>query len=131
MVWVAALLLAALLAPGAPAKKSRKPRPPDLEILESSGHRVEGRIALDGRVRNTGEKPLYEVILVFDFLAPGGGVVTTQKASIDEELLEPGHDALFRVQLNDPVRAVKFQLGATDKSGRDLRVARAGPFTIE
>jgi len=49
---------------------------------------------VDGRVRNSGEKPIKQLMLVFDFMAPGKQVITTQKGAIDEELLAPGQEAV-------------------------------------
>jgi hypothetical protein len=111
------------------AEKKRKP--PDVEVLEATGRRSEGSVAIEGRVRNTGEKPIKGMILLFDFMASGRAVITTQKIALDDEILEQGKESVFRVQTNDPVRAVEFQINAVDGSGRDLRVAKAGPFAIE
>jgi len=112
-------------------KKRKEPKPPDLDVVETSARRGQGVVALDGRVRNTSAKPIGGLILIFDFIAPGKLVITTQKAQVDEEVLEPGKESVFRVQLTDPVRAVQYQLSAVDQDGRDLRVANAGPFVIE
>jgi len=35
------------------------------------------------------------------------------------------------MELNAPPRSVEFQINAVDGSGRDLRVAGGGPFSIE
>jgi hypothetical protein len=113
------------------ADKKKKNKPPDITIVETSARRTEGRVALDGRIRNSGEKPIQGLVLLFDFLAPGSLVITTQKAPIDEEMLEPGKESVFRVELNDPVRAVQYQLNAVDRVGRELKVANPGPFVIE
>lgn len=109
----------------------KKKKPPDLQVLEASARRGDGKIAVDGRVRNTSEKPMKVLILLFDFLAPGKLVITTQKAPVEEELLAPGKEAVFRVELKDPVRAVAFQINAADEAGHDFRVANPGPFPIE
>ena len=112
-------------------KKRKGPKPPDVEIVEVAGHRGQGVIGIDGTLRNTGEKPIKGLVLLFDFMAPGRQVVTTQKGALDEELLEPGSEAVFRVALNAPPRAVEFQINAVDGSSRELRVANPGPFVIE
>ena len=126
-LWV--ILVVALAVTSIAAEKKRKP--PDIEVLEASGRRGESKVSVDGRVRNTGEKPIKELTLLFDFMAPGRQVVTTQKAAIDEEILEPGKEAAFHMELNAPPRSVEFQINATDGSGRELRVAKPGPFPIE
>ena len=109
----------------------RKKKPPDVEVVEASAHRGEIKVSVDGRIRNSGEKPIKQLMLVFDFMAPGRQVITTQKAPIDEELLEPGKEAVFHMELNAPPRSVEFQINASDGAGRELRVAKSGPFPIE
>jgi hypothetical protein len=109
----------------------KKKKPPDLEVLEASAHRGEIKVSVDGRVRNTGEKPIKELTLLFDFQAPGKQVVATEKGAIDEEVLQPGQEAAFHMEANTPPRSVAFQIGAADGSGRELRVAKSGPFPIE
>ena len=126
-----ALLLVAAVCLAAPdAKKQKKEKPPDVE-LEVSAHRMENVIRMDGRVKNVSEKPINGLVLSFDFMDSSGRVITTQTAPLDEETLEPEKEASFHVQLTDPVRAVEFQVGATDDAGRILRVSKPGPFAIE
>jgi hypothetical protein len=109
----------------------RKKKPPDVEVVEASAHRGEVKVSVDGRIRNSGEKSIKQLMLLFDFMAPGKQVITTQKGPIDEELLEPGKEAAFHMELNAPPRSVEFQINASDGSGRELRVAKSGPFPIE
>ena len=123
------VLVAGVLCVSAAEKKKKLP---DLEVLELKVHRVEGKLTVDGRVRNSGEKTLVGVIVIFDFLATGKAVMTTQKTALDEETLPPGQEAVFQVQMVDPVRAVECRLGsAEDKSGRDLRLAKVVKVPIE
>ncbi len=124
------IILVLILAFGSTAADKKK-KPPDVEILEATARRGESKISLDGKLRNSGEKPIKALMLLFDFMAPGRQVVTTQKAPIDEELLAPGMEAVFHMELNDPPRSVEFQINAADGSGRELRVARGGPFVID
>ncbi|HTM47161.1 MAG TPA: hypothetical protein VL285_00665 [Bryobacteraceae bacterium] len=124
------IILVLALAFGSAAAEKKK-KAPDVEILEATARRGESKISLDGKLRNSGEKPIKQLMLLFDFMAPGRQVVTTQKAPIDEELLEPGKEAVFHMELNDPPRSVEFQINAAEGSGRELRVARGGPFAIE
>jgi len=125
------VLLGLSLSLSAAEKKRKSPKPPDISILQTAAHRSEGKIALDGRIRNSGEKTIEGLVLLFDFMAPGRSVITTQKSRIDEEVLAPGEEAVFHVELNDPVRAVEYQLAAVDRADRELRVANAGPFVID
>jgi hypothetical protein len=64
-------------------------------------------------------------------MSPGKQVVATEKGTIDEEVLQPGQEAAFHMEANTPPGSVAFQIGAADGFGRELRVAKAGPFPIE
>ena len=128
---LAITLMILVVGLSASPRKRKEPKPPDLQVVESTARRLEGIVALDGRVRNSSPKPITGLTLIFDFIAPEKLVITTQKTQIDEEVLEPGKETVFRVQLTDPVRAVKYQLSAVDAGGRDLQVANSGPFVIE
>ena len=107
------------------------PKPPDVEILEASAHRGERNISVEGRIRNTGEKPIRQLVLSFTFLAPGKQPLTTQKGEIDEELLNKGQEASFHMELQAPPRSVEFTIDASDSAGHLFRVGKAGPFPIE
>ncbi len=120
---------AALLPAVALAQKKHKP--PDLEVLEATGRRTENKVSVDGRVRNSGEKPIKELTLLFNFFAPGKDAIATERGEIDEEMLDPGMEAAFHMEANGPPRAVEFEIEAQDGSGRELRVGKNGPFVIE
>jgi len=125
------LMVAAFCLPAAD-KKPKGRKLPDLETLELKVRRTEGKVTLDGRVRNSGEKTLSGVVVIFDFLAPGKVPVTTQKTTVDEETLEPGKEAAFHAEMVDPVRAVECVMSAAeDEGGRDLRLARIVRVNIE
>jgi len=124
------IILVVILA-GALSGAEKKPKPPDIEVLEASAHRGETRISIDGRIRNSSEKPIKRLTIVFHFMAPGKQVITSQTGRIDEELLGPGEESAFHMELNGPPRSVEFQIGAADGSGRELRVGKPGPFLIE
>jgi hypothetical protein len=125
-----ALLLLAILGLSL-AGADKKKKPADLTIIESTARRNSGIIALDGRVRNTGEKPIRGLILLFDFMAPGKQVISTEKGPVEDEEIEPGQESSFHLETNAPPRAVHYHLNAVDHSGRDLRVENAGPFAID
>ncbi len=125
-----ALMIVALTLSGAD-KKPKKPKPPDIEMLEVSAKRNEGLIAIDSKVRNVGEKPLRGLTVIFEFFGPGHVPITTQKATIEEETLDKGEEAMIRAQLNDPVRAVSLEISAVDEPGHDLKVVKPGPYPIE
>lgn len=111
------------------ADKNKKP--PEVQVIETVARRTEGLIALDGRIRNSSGKPITRLILIFDFLAPGNKVISTQKYTVDEEVLDPDGESAFRVKMRDHVRAVSYQLAAADEAGHDFRMGNAGPFVIE
>jgi hypothetical protein len=118
----------AMCAAGADKKK----KAPDLEILELKVHRIDGKVTLDGRVRNRSEKKLEGIIVFFDFLATDNAVITTQRTNLDDETLDPGAESGFRGVLIDPVRAVECRIQMVeDKSGRDLRLAKIVKVPIE
>jgi hypothetical protein len=123
-LWLALTLAAVLLT-------AMAPKQPDVEILESKARREEGKVTLDGRVRNTGSKAIRGLVVIFQFTAPDKAVITNQKTEIEEPVLEPGQEGTFRAVLIDPVRAVYYRIDAEDRSGKELRVARPGPYSIE
>ena len=125
----AVILTAILLLTLSGADKKKKP--PDIQIVECNSRRDDGRITFDGRVRNTGEKTITGLILLFDFLSSDKILLTTLKGPVDDEVLEPGKDANFHLESDAPPRAIRYQLNAVDHGGRDLRVANAGPFAID
>ena len=123
-----ALLLAALLCASGAGQK--KPKPPDVQVLDVSARRADGKIFVDGRVRNTGEKPIRRLSMVVDFLASGRSPIASKKSPIEEDLLDVGDEADFHGEIVDPVRAVEYSLRAFDGSGRDLVAGNTGPFPI-
>ena len=125
------LLLSMIAAVSLTGADRKKPKPAEVLVLEASARRDGDHIKMDGRVRNSGERPIQGLILSFDFFAPGKTPLTTQKGAVEEELLEPGKEAAFRMELGDIGRAVSFQINAFDESGRDLKVIKPGPFPIE
>jgi hypothetical protein len=125
-----ALILTAVLALSVAGADKRK-KPPDITIVECSGHRNSGRVTFDGTVRNTGEKTINGLILAFDFLSSDKVVLTTLKGPVEEEALPRGKESSFHLEADEPPRAVNYQLNAEDHSGRDLRIANAGPFAID
>jgi hypothetical protein len=125
-----ALILTAILVLSL-AGADKKKKPPDVTVLECNGRRVSGRITFDGRVRNTSEKTINGLVLLFDFLSSDKEVLTTLKGPTEDEVLAPGMESSFHLESDEPPRAVRYQLNAETQSGRDLRIANAGPFAIE
>ena len=125
-LFLASLLVAVSLGNAVGAGKT-----PDVQIVEVMARRSGDRIIIDGRIRGERKKPIPGVVLLFDFLAPGGAVITTQEYSTGEDVLARADELPFNVQLRDEARAVKYRVNATDGQGNELRVAGGGPFPIE
>ncbi len=128
------ILLSACAAPLVPrlAAQDKKPKPPELKVLQANVRRVDERmIAVDGSVENTGTKTYNKMMLVFEFFAPGHKSITIQKGATDIETIPPGEVAEFHLQLRAPARAVEVTIGAEDGNGRELRVGEGGPFPVE
>ena len=125
---VAALALVWLCVPAA---AQRKPKPPDIQVVEAKARRAEGKILMDGRVRVTAEKPLRGLVVVFDLMSPENGVVASETAVLDEEPVAHGEERSYHSETSDHPRAVRYQVRAFDRAERELRVANVGPFLIE
>src|ERR1039457_5030441 len=96
-----ALLFLALFAAVAQKKA-------DVQILETKAVREGAKISVDGKVRVTGEKPLRGLVIVFDFRSPEKGVVTSEKAVIDEDTRGTWREGVFRSEMADSGRAVRY-----------------------
>src|SRR3954453_11930237 len=124
------LLVFAILVFG--QKKGKEGKPPELELLEATAHRQDGMVTVDARVKNVGEKPIKSLQIVVDFVGPDRKqVITTKRGRVQEAVLDPGEEAEFHAQLEDPSRAVDFQISFEDTNGRYLRGENTGPFPIE
>jgi len=122
------LILATLLYP---QDRKRKSKSPDVTIVSVTAHRTEDLIAVDGRVRNTGEKALAGLVLYIDFLDSDRHVLTTLNGPPETQSLAPGEESEFRLQVKAPVRAVRVRFNSQDGQGKELTVGNAGPFSIE
>jgi hypothetical protein len=112
-------------------KKRKSAKGPEVALLEATCQRSGGRVLLDGRIRNTSGRPLQRIVLTFRFMAPGRQVIASKNGPLDEQLLEPGDEAEFHMQVPSPARAVSFDVNVEDGSGRELRLDRNGPFPID
>jgi hypothetical protein len=131
---VVPVLLVALATLSVAADKKRNrapPKPTEIEVVEITARRGEGRVSLDGRVKNTGERAAVGIVLLFDFMAPGRQVITTKRGDLEIETLEPGEEAEFHVYAPEPPRAVEIRVQVRDGSQRDLKVIKPGPYPIE
>lgn len=101
---------------------------PELAVHREADERT---ISVEGRVRNSGGKPIRGLTLVFHLLAPGGEEVTRQRGKIDEESLDPGEESEFHWQMPDHARAVEVRVTAQGGNGFEVKVSRPGPYAIE
>lgn len=109
----------------------RGKKPPELQVVEAKARRIEDKVAVDGTVRITAEKPVRGLVLAFDFLDHDNAVLTSEQDQISEDALESGETASFRSETLNPPGAIKFKIRAFDSSQKELRIANAGPFVIE
>jgi hypothetical protein len=124
------LLVLACLAPAALQKRKQQSQN-QVEVMEAKAERQERSIMLDGRVKNTGQRVLYRLTLVFDLIDSEQKVIASRKGPIEEDVLEPGEEATFQFHVPDQARAVQFRMGAESKKTVDLEVIKPGPFLIE
>lgn len=124
------LFVLACLAPAA-LQKQKQQSQNELEVVEAKAERQARRIMLDGRVKNTGQRVLYRLVLFFDLIDSGQKVITRLKGPIEEDVLEPGEEASFHFDVPDQARAVQFRMGAASEKATDFEVIKPGPFPIE
>ena len=124
-------ILSLFLALFAATAQQKGKKPADVQILETKAVRDGTKIKVDGKVRVTGEKSLHGLVIIFDFRSPEKEVVTSQKAIIDEETMETGREGVFRSEMADSARAVRYTLRAFDTHEKELRVANPGPYPVE
>jgi hypothetical protein len=126
----AVLLL--LFAPfSSPGQRQRKERTIlRLEVVEMKAMREEGRITLDGEVRNTGTRALTKVVLLFDLLDADRKTISRRRGPIAEAVLEPDESSVFQFYVPDQARAVEVRVGA-EQRGLEMEVAKPGPFPLE
>ncbi|MCL4402926.1 MAG: hypothetical protein M1436_09740 [Acidobacteria bacterium] len=124
-----ALIIAMLL--GTCVSGAGKKKQFEIGVEETVAQRGDQTISVDARVRNTGDRAIEALILVFDFMAAGNQVITTQQIPVDDEVLEPGKETVVHAKMRDEVRAVRYRVNATDKAGHDMAVRKAGPYVIE
>ena len=114
----------------AAAKKKSQAKGPEIEILEHSAKIEEGRVNLDGRVKNLLDRPVHKLTVIYEILDSDKNVLTRQKGAIDEEELPPGEEAGFSAQITYVARSVYYRFEFEDASERELRSENTGPFAI-
>jgi hypothetical protein len=105
-------------------KKGKQEKPPEIELVEGSARRQTGQIMLDGKVRNCGDKPIKNLVILFHFLDADNHVITTRKGGVDEEILPPGAESEFHAQMDEPPRATYYRIEFEDGTSKYLRPAK-------
>jgi hypothetical protein len=124
------LIIAFALLPGVFGDK--KPKMPEVSVIQFAANRSDDLILVDGKFKNVGEKPIRRMIYIIDFLATDGKqVLTTQRAEIEDEVLEPDTEAEVHGQVRSPAGATSLALRFEEAGGRALRTGKAGPYPIE
>jgi hypothetical protein len=127
----ASVLTLLLCATGLQAAKKSKSKGPEIVLLDCLGKIEDGVFVVDGHLRNTAEKPVRKLTVVYEVLDSDKNVLTRQKGEINEDELEPGQEAGFHAQMAYHARAISFRLSFEDGGERELRSEKTGPFPIE
>ena len=125
------LLLAAAVPLAWPQKKAPQPKPAAIQVVTIKAHRDGDLLAIDGALKNTGERPASELVIIVDVLNVDKQAVTTQKGGSEPATIEPGEEGEFHAQMALPPKAVYIRLSFEDGTGRDLKSTNTGPFTID
>ncbi len=127
-----AFALVPLLVPAAAGQRRKPPKPPSLEILDITVRRTTERtVEIEGRIRNTGGKPLQKITIRFRVLAPDDATLTTQRGKLEPEILDPGEETEFHWQMREPARSVAVLVEASDIRDAELVVSKPGPYAID
>ena len=99
--------------------------------MEAAVKHEDGRITIDARLKNTGEKPARDLRIFYEVLDSDRQVLTRQRGGIDQKDLDPDDEAEVQAQMHFHARAVSVRLEFEDGAGRNLKATNTGPFTIE
>jgi hypothetical protein len=122
--------LAGTLAAQDQKAQDHKGKPAPVDVIEMKARRADDIIEVTAHVKNTGEKPLKGLQIIFKFENNDGAPISTEEMKIDETRFMPGAESTLNVQLRDSPRATEILLGA-ETSGAEVTVANAGPYQIE
>lgn len=87
-------------------------------------------IEIDGKVLNAGQQRLKKIVLIYQFVAPDGKVVSTRKGPLEVPVLEPGDETEVMLETPDVARAVEVRVGA-ERDGIQLDVKKGAVVPIE
>ncbi|RPI08763.1 MAG: hypothetical protein EHM65_09935 [Acidobacteriales bacterium] len=124
----AALLL---IAPFSSLAQQQRKQPGLLvEVVEARSERTQGKIVLDGVIRNVGTRSLSKLILLFDLLDADRKTISRRRGSIDQARFEPGDESEFHFFVADHARAVECSIHAEHAGGNEVDVLKPGPYPI-
>jgi hypothetical protein len=123
-------LACALVMPSTGAAQERR-RPAELTVNEFHARRDAGLVHIDAVLANTGERRAGSVIVVLQFLAPGRQTVSERESPLEEDSIEPGGEVPLSLETPFQPRVVEIRIAAKDRSGREIKVNRPGPYRIE
>ncbi len=122
------VLVAPFSSPGQPKRKERDVT--RVEVTQLRCARDEGKITLDGEVRNTGTRRLTKLILIFSLLDADRKTISRRRGPIDDALLDPGDTSSFHFYIPDHARAVEISIEAEHR-GLEMDVVKPGPYPID
>jgi hypothetical protein len=125
------VLLAAAVSLVWSQKKAPQPKPAAIQVVTVNAQRDGDLLAIDGQLKNAGERPAANLVIIVDVLNADKQAITTQKGKSEPATVDPGEDGEFHAQMALPAKAVYIRLSFEDGSGRDLKSTNTGPFTIE
>lgn len=96
--------------------------PHDVEALASSGHRQNGYVEVEGRVRNVGGRELRFVWAVVDWYDANGQLVKNHSAPIKQDPFLVGQTSPFKVTAVDNPRIYYYAISFKELRGGTLRM---------
>jgi hypothetical protein len=122
------VVAAPLLVFAQPNRKEREAN--KLEVTQMRCARDQGKITLDGEVRNVGARRLAKLVLVFSLLDADRKTISRRRGAADEAWLDPGETSAFHFYIPDHARAVEILIEA-EQRGMEMDVAKPGPYPID
>jgi hypothetical protein len=127
----ALVLLLAWGLTAAPQEQGKREAGPRLQILEISAARVDNRLTLDGRVKNTWDRPLSKVVLIVELLDSDRKLIGQRRGALEEDILEPGQETAFHFYVPLQPRSIQVRLSAEAARVPYVQVVNPGPYPIE
>ncbi len=126
-------LLPALLLCAKDRKKDKDAEGGNIKVVELKVRRSDSdrSIAIDGRIANSGERPIRGLVLIFEATDADGHVLSRQRGQVDEDPLDPAAQSEFHWQMRDQATAVDLSVRAVAHDDRPVKVEAPGPYPID